>query len=94
MRGDNVRLVPVTIDLHMSNLYVSTKQKFSKGINSFASKVDKRKIVEVNGEWKLYKENKEVSITLTLKEPMLLFLAFGSRPVERYERSSQVPNKQ
>ena len=44
----------VTIDLHKSKLYVKTKQKFSKGINSFASKVDKRLIVEVNGEWKLY----------------------------------------
>ena len=71
---------------------MKTKQKFSKDINSFTSKVDNRKIVEVNGEWKLYKENKEVS-TLTLKEAMLLFLAFGSRSVERSERSSQVPNK-
>ena len=32
----------VTIDLHKSKLYVKTKQKFSKDINSFASKVDKR----------------------------------------------------
>ena len=56
----------VTIDLHKSKLYVKTKQKFSKDFNSFASKVDKRKIVQVNGEWKLYKENKEIS-TLTLK---------------------------
>ena len=92
MRGDNVKLhrLQVTIDLHKSKLYVKTKQKFSKD-SSFASKVDKRKIVEVNGEWKLYKENKEIS-TLTLKEAMLLFLAFGSRSVERSERSSQVPN--
>ena len=59
----------VTIDLHKSKLYVKTKQKFSKDINSFASKVDKRKIVEVNAEWKLYKEYKEVS-TLSLKEAM------------------------
>ena len=43
----------VTIDLHKSKLYVKTKQKFSKDINSFASKVDKRKIVELNCEWKL-----------------------------------------
>ena len=78
----------VTIDLHKSKLYVKTKQKFSKDINSFASKVDKRKIVEVNYEWRLHKENKEVS-TLTLKEAMLLFLAFGLRSVERSERSSQ-----
>ena len=35
------------------------KQQFSKDINSFSSKVDKRKIVEVNGEWKLYKETKK-----------------------------------
>ena len=93
MRGDNVRLrrLQVTIDLYKSKLFVKAKQKFSKDINSFASKVDKRKIVEVNGEWKLYKENKEIS-TLTLKEAMLLFLAFGSRSVERSERSSQVPN--
>ena len=55
---------------------MKAKQKFSKDINSFASKVDKRKIVEVNYEWRLHKENKEVS-TLTLKEAMLLFLAFG-----------------
>ena len=48
------------------------KQQFSKDINSFSSKVDKREIVEVNGEWKLYKENKEIS-KLTLKEAMLLF---------------------
>ena len=64
MRGDNVKLhlLQVTIDLDKSKLYVKTKQKFSKDINSFASNwVDKRKIVEVNGEWKLYKENKEVS---------------------------------
>ena len=44
----------ITIDLHKSNLYVKTKQKLSKDINSFVSKVDKRYIVEVNGEWKLY----------------------------------------
>ena len=37
----------VTIDLHKSKLYVKTKQKFSKDINSFPSKVQKRKIVEV-----------------------------------------------
>ena len=68
MRGDNVTAVTShlsgTIDLHKSKLYDKgryAKQKFSKDINSFASKVDKRKIVEVNGEWKLYKENKEVS---------------------------------
>ena len=63
LRGDNIKLYrfQVTIDLHKSELYVKTKQKFSKDINSLASKVDKRKIVEVNGEWKLYKENKEVS---------------------------------
>ena len=67
------------------------KQQFSKDINSFSSKVDKRKIVEVNGEWKLYKENKEIS-TLTLKEAVLLFLAFSSRSVERSEKSSQVAN--
>ena len=45
--------------------------------NSFASKVDKRKIVEVNGDWKLYKENKDLS-TLSLKEAMLLFLAVSA----------------
>ena len=52
MRGDNVRLrrLQVTIDLYKSKLFVKAKQKFSKDINSFASKVDKRKIVEVNGE--------------------------------------------
>ena len=49
-------------------------------------------MVEVNGEWKLNKENKEVS-TLLLKEAMLLFLAVGSRSVKRSERSSQVLNK-
>ena len=78
----------VTIDLHKSKLYVKTKQKFSKDINSFCSKVDKRKIVKVNGEWKLYKENKEIS-TLTLKEAMLLFLAFGSRSVERSRTTTE-----
>ena len=67
-------------------------QKIFKDNNSFASKVDNRKIVEVNGKWKLNKENKEVS-TLLLKEAMLLFLAFGSRSVKRSERSSQVLNK-
>ena len=52
MRGDNVRLhrLQVTIDLYKSKLCVKKEQKFSKDINSFASKVDKRKIVEVNGE--------------------------------------------
>ena len=84
----------VTIDLHKSKLYVKTKQKFSKDINSrsFVSKEDKRLIVEVNGEWKLYQENKEIS-TLTQKEAMLLFLAFESRSMEISERSSQFPNK-
>ena len=93
LRGDNIKLYrfQVTIDLHKSKLYVKTKQRFSKDINSLPSKVDKRKIVEVNGEWKLYKEKKEIS-ALTLMEAMLLFLAFGSRSVERSERSSQVPN--
>ena len=67
-------------------------QKIFKDNNSFASKVDNRKIVEVNGKWKLNKENKEVS-TLLLKEAMLLFLAFGSRSVKRSERSSQFLNK-
>ena len=71
---------------------VESKQKFSKDINSFASKVDKRKIVEVNGEWKLYKENKKEISSLTLKEAMLPFLALGSQSVERSKRSSQVPN--
>ena len=43
MRGDNATpVVEVTIDLHKSKLYVKTKQKFFKDINSFASKVDKR----------------------------------------------------
>ena len=52
MRGDNVRLhrLQVIIDLYKSKLYVKKEQKFSKDISSFASKVDKRKIVEVNGE--------------------------------------------
>ena len=81
-----------TFDLHKSKLYVKTKQKFSKDINSFPSKVDKRLTVKVNGEWKLYLENKEVSRP-TQKEAMMLFLAFGSRSVERSERSSQFPNK-
>ena len=39
MRGDNATpVVEVTIDLHKSKLYVKTKQKFFKDINSFASK--------------------------------------------------------
>ena len=65
MRGDNVKLhrLQVTIDLHKSKLYVKTKQKFSKDINSFASKVDKRKIVEVNGEWKLLKRKQRNKYT-------------------------------
>ena len=65
MRGDNVKLhrLQVTIDLHKSKLYVKTKQKFSKDISSFASKVDKRKIVEVNGEWKLYKKKQRNKYT-------------------------------
>ena len=50
-----LRLLKVTIDLHQSKLYVKTaKQKFSKDNNSFASKVDKRKIIEANSECKLY----------------------------------------
>ena len=53
MRGDNTGYKSLSI-FHKSKLYVKTKQKFSKDINSFASKVDKRKIVEVNGEWKLF----------------------------------------
>ena len=47
---------------------------------------------QVNSEWKLYKEYKGKS-TITLKVAMLLLLTFGSRSVERSERSSQVPNK-
>ena len=39
------------------------KQQFSKDINSFSSKVDKRKIVEVNGEWKLYKRKQRNKYT-------------------------------
>ena len=54
--------------------------------------MDKRKMVEVNGEWKIYKENKEVS-ALTLKEAVVLFLTLSSPSVERSERSSQVPKK-
>ena len=54
-----LRRLQVTINLHKSKLYVSTKQKFSKDINFFASKVDKRKIVEEKSEWKLYNENEE-----------------------------------
>ena len=53
-------------------------------IDHFASKVNKLKIVKVNGERKLYKDNKEVS-TLPLKEAMSQFL--GSR-------KSQVTHKQ
>ena len=56
-----LRRLQVTINLHKSKLYVSTKQKFSKDINFFASKVDKRKIVEEKSEWKLYKESEEKS---------------------------------
>ena len=82
----------VTIDLHKSKLYVKTKQKFSKDINSFASKVDKRKIVEVNAEWKLYKEYKEVSNS-NIASFRNSLLAFGSRSVEICERSSQVLNR-
>ena len=44
-------------------------------IDYFASKVHKLKIVKVNDEQKLYKENKEVS-TLPLKEAISQFLAF------------------
>ena len=51
-------------------------------IDHFASKVNKLKIVKVNGERKLYKDNKEVS-TLPLKEAMSQFLGFVSRSVER-----------
>ena len=60
MRGDNVKLhrLQVTIDLHKSKLYVKTKQKFSKDISSFASKVDKRKIVEVDGVKETLQRNK------------------------------------
>ena len=89
---DSERKILRENSVHNSKLYAKTKLKFFSDINSFASKVDKRKILEVNGEWKLYKGNKEVN-TLTLKEAMLLFLAFGSRSVERSERSSQAPNK-
>ena len=46
-----VHWLQVTIDLHKSKLYAKTKQKFSKDINSFTSKVDKRKIVDVNGNF-------------------------------------------
>ena len=51
-------------------------------IDYFASKVNKLKIVRVNDERKLYKENKEVSI-LPLKEAMSQFLAFVSQSVGR-----------
>ena len=42
MRGDNVTPVTSHYDLYKSKLYAKTKQKFSKDVNSFASKVDKR----------------------------------------------------
>ena len=51
-------------------------------IDYFASKVNKLKIVKVNDERKLYKENKEVS-TLPLKEAISQFLPFVSKSVER-----------
>ena len=51
-------------------------------IDYFASKVNKLKIVKVNDERKLYKENKEVSI-LPLKEAISQFLAFVSKSVGR-----------
>ena len=60
-------------------------------------RVDKRKIVEVNGGWKLSKKKKrkktKTKYSLTLKEAILLLLAFSSRSVERSESSSQVLNK-
>ena len=53
----------------------------------FASKINKLKIVKVNGERKLYKDNREVS-TLPLKEEMLQFLCFT------VSGKSQVTHKQ
>ena len=70
-----LRRLQLTIDLHKSKVYIETKQKFSIDITSLASKVDKRKIVEVNAEWKLYKEDKEVR-TLSLKEVAVSSLCF------------------
>ena len=69
MRGDDVKLhrLQVTIDLDKSELYVKNEAEIFQRHQFFRFKCRKRKIVEVNGEWKLYKENKEIS-TLTLKE--------------------------
>ena len=64
--------------LHQFSTYILPVQD----IDYFASKVNKLKIVKVNDERKLYKENKEVSI-LPLKEAMSQFLAFVSQSVGR-----------
>ena len=40
--------IQVTIELHKRKLFKKRKQKFSKDIYSFALKVNKRYVVEVN----------------------------------------------
>ena len=68
----------VTIDLHKSKLYVSTKQKFSEDINFFASKVDKRKKSKKKVNGNFTKKTKK-KVHNPWRRQYWLFLAFGSR---------------
>ena len=72
--------------LHQFSTYILPVQD----IDYFASKVNKLKIVKINGERKLQKNIKEVS-TLPLKEALSKLLAFVSQSVDRAK--SQTINK-
>lgn len=64
--------------MHQFSTYVLPKED----IDYFASRVNKLKIFNINGERRLFKENKEVS-TVPLQEAVLKFLSFISQSVDR-----------
>ena len=64
--------------MHQFSTYVLPEQD----IDYFASRVNKLKIFNINGERRLFKDNKEVS-TVPLQEAVLNFLSFISQSVDR-----------
>ena len=64
--------------MHQFSTYVLPEQD----IDYFASRVNKLKIFSINGERRLFKDNKEVS-TVPLQEAVLKFLSFISQSVDR-----------
>ena len=64
--------------MHQLSTYVLPEQD----IDYFASRVNLLKIFNINGERRLFKDNKEVC-TASLQEAVLKFLSFISQSVDR-----------